>query len=63
MGLADMFGSEDRVTMTFTDFYNLVKESGKGELVLNAVKADVPHRYIREMVSGVKEKSEEKECN
>lgn len=55
MGLMDAFNAEDRVQVTFSDFYRLMKESAKAELVMNAVNCDVPHRFIREMATGVKE--------
>lgn len=55
MGLADTFQPEDRVTVKFSDFYKLVQQAGRYENVLNGVKCNVPHRYIREMVSGVSE--------
>ena len=56
MGLLDAINKEDRIEVTFSTFYRLVRESAKCELVVNAVGCDVPHRYIREMCSG---KSEE----
>lgn len=55
MGLVDAFNKEDRIEVTFSTFYKLVKESAKYELVVNAVNCDVPHRYIREMCSGESE--------
>lgn len=50
MGLSDTFGREDRVEVKFSDFYNIVKEATKCELLLNAVNANVPHEHIRAMV-------------
>lgn len=58
MGLADTFGKEDRVTVTFSHFYNLVKESSKSELIENAINCNVPHKYIRETLTGKSENSE-----
>lgn len=52
MGLMDALNSEDRVSVKFSDFYTLVREAAKAELVMNAVNCDVPHRYIREMATG-----------
>lgn len=52
MGLVDLFSSEDRVEVKFSDFYNLIKESTKAELILNAVNCNVPHSHIREMATG-----------
>lgn len=55
MSLVDVFSKEDRIPVTFTDFFNLVQQAAKYENVMNAVKCDVPHIYIREMTTGKKE--------
>ena len=55
MGLLDVINKEDRIEVTFSTFYRLVRESAKCELIVNAVDCDVPHRYIREMCSGESE--------
>lgn len=60
MGLADAFGKEDRLEVTFSNFYKLMRESAKAELMENAVNCNVPHRFIRETITG---KSEEQETN
>ena len=52
MGIMDAFNPEDRVDVRYSDFYALVREATKAELVMNAVSCDVPHRYIREMATG-----------
>lgn len=57
MGLMDALNSEDRVNVKFSDFYTLVREAAKAELVMNAVNCDVPHRYIREMATGEGERN------
>ena len=54
MGMADMFSKEDRVTVTFTDFYRLMKEAAKCELLMNAVNCDHHQMYIRAMATGDK---------
>lgn len=56
MGLADALGKDDRVEVKFSDFYTLVKAASKSELMMNAVNCNVPHRFIRETMTG---KSEE----
>lgn len=61
MGLMDVFNKEDRIEVTFSTFYKLVRESAKCELVMNAVDCDVPHRYIREMCSGKSEEPDDKQ--
>lgn len=53
--IVDSFAKEDRVEVKFSDFYNLIKECSKGELLMNAVECDVPHKCIREMATGVSE--------
>ena len=52
MGLADVLNSEDRVEVKFSEFYNLVKGCTQRDLILNAVKTRVPHKYIEQMVTG-----------
>ena len=46
MALADVFGSEDRVPVKFSEFYDLMKGCAERELLTNAVKARVPHECI-----------------
>lgn len=53
--ILDAFAKEDRVEVTFSDFYRIMRESTKAELLMNAVKCNVPHRYIREMETGKSE--------
>lgn len=55
--LLDAFSKEDRVEITLSDFYRLMRESTFAELMKNAVNCNVPHRYIREMVTGVPEET------
>lgn len=55
MGLADAFGKDDRVEVKFSDFYKLVKAAASSELMMNAVNCNVPHRFIRETMSGKSE--------
>jgi hypothetical protein len=55
MGLMDAFSKEDRVQVTFSEFYTLMKETAKAELIMNAVNCDVPHVFIREMATGKSE--------
>lgn len=55
MGIADTFAKEDRVDVKFSDFAGLMKGVVRGELLMNAVRCNVPHRYIREMATGISE--------
>lgn len=52
MGIMDAFAAEDRVSVKFSDFYVLMREATRAELMFNAVNCDVPHRYIRETMTG-----------
>ncbi len=58
MGLVDAFGAEDRVQVKFSDFYKLMKQAAQYEIAMNAIGCDVPHRYIREMMTGKSEAAE-----
>lgn len=59
MGLSDVLGKEDRVSITFSDFYALVKEAAKAELITNAVDSKVPNKHIQGMIYGAKSNIEE----
>lgn len=59
MGIADAIGRDDRFEIKTQVFMDIVKAAANAEtenrLFKNAVSCDVPHKYIREMISGVKE--------
>lgn len=55
MSLVDAFAKEDRTEVKFSQFFALVKQAAQHETVMNAVNCDVPHRFIRETMSGKKE--------
>ena len=59
MGIMDAFKPEDRTEITYSNFYNLIKQAAKYEIVMNAVNCDVPHGYIREIMTGKKEEHKE----
>lgn len=50
-----MFGKEDRTEVKFSQFFALVKQAAQYETLMNAVNCDVPHRFIRETMTGKKE--------
>ena len=56
MGILDTFAPEDKVPVKFSDFYELMRESTKAEIMMNAINCDVPHRFIREMMTGESER-------
>lgn len=63
MSLADVFGREDRTEVKFSEFFALVKQAAQYETLMNAVNCDVPHRFIRETMTGKKEEVPEKKEN
>ena len=54
MGLMDNFTSDSPVTVKQPDYYEMVKEAAKAELITNAVNAEVPGYYIQAMITGKK---------
>ncbi len=61
MGLVDAFSKEDRTEIMMSKLYTLMKEGAKAEIMMNAIQCDVPHKYIREMMTGLKECPDKKE--
>lgn len=55
MSLVDAFAKEDRTEVKFSQFFALVKQAAQYETLMNAVNCDVPHRFIRETMTGKKE--------
>lgn len=60
MGIVDVFSSDGTVELKYGEFYKILKETTKADLLMNAVECEVPYRYIREMMTG-KQVYEEKE--
>lgn len=54
MGFMDNFTTDGMVEMKHTEYYNLMREAAKAELIEKAVKADVPGFYIQAMITGKK---------
>lgn len=52
MGMLDALKEEDRVTVTVSQLYRMQREAAKAELLMNAVRCDVPNRYIAAMADG-----------
>lgn len=61
MGLVDAFSAEDRIQVKFSDFFELVRGCTQRDQMINAINCNVPHRYIREMVTGKSEEPEKRE--
>ena len=56
MGLMDAITAEDRVQLKVSDLETLMKNAAKADLIFNGIRAEVPHRYMREIITGKKEK-------
>ena len=52
MGLMDSFTSDSPVELKHGEYYKLMREAARAELIENAVKADVPGYYITAMLTG-----------
>lgn len=52
MGILDAISKEDRVEVTYSDFYSLMKEATKAELLMNGVKQQVSHEDMYAMMTG-----------
>lgn len=52
MGFMDNFTSDTPVEVKQPDYFSMMKEAAKAELLLNAVKCGVPTSYINAMATG-----------
>lgn len=52
MGIMDAFKEEDRVEITVSQLYGLVKEAGRADLFRNGVKNKIPYAHILCMMDG-----------
>ncbi len=59
MGLADAFEPEDRMTIKFSDYQDLVGAAESAVLIKNAIAAEIPHAEIRKMLTGKNDELEE----
>lgn len=55
MGMMDAFNAEDRVDVKFSDFYTLMKGCTQREMLMNGINCNVPHQYLREIMTGKSE--------
>ena len=51
MGFMDSFTSDSPVTIKQPDYYTMIKQAAKAELIENAVNAEVPGFYIQAMIT------------
>lgn len=61
MSFIDCFTPDTKIEVKFADFFQLVKEAAKAELMMNAVNCNVPHAYIRETMTGTQEETPEQQ--
>lgn len=59
MSFIDCFTPDTKIEVKFADFFQLVKEATKAELMMNAVNCNVPHVFIRETMTGTQEETPE----
>lgn len=52
MGIMDAFSREDRVEVTVSQLYELVKEAGRADLFRNGVKNKIPYSHILCVMDG-----------
>lgn len=52
MGFVDALKPEDRTEITYSDFYRLVKEAAKAELMMNGIKNKIDHDSIYTIMTG-----------
>jgi len=52
MGFADAFAKEDRVEITVSQLYVLVKEASRADLFRNGVKNSIPNSHILCVLDG-----------
>lgn len=54
MGFMDSFTTDGTVEMKHAEYYGLMREAAKAELIENAVRAEIPGFYIKAMITGEK---------
>lgn len=55
MGFVDMITAEDRVSVKFSDFYEMVKGCAEREVISNGLKRKIPHAHILAMLGELPE--------
>lgn len=65
MGLMDAFTADARVELKVGELYDVLRVAASHEKtarhLMNAVKCEVPYKYIREIMTGEKEVEDEEE--
>lgn len=55
MALADLFTPETKTELNLKQLHGLTAEAVKYDLLMNGIKCDVPHAFLREVMTGKKE--------
>ena len=55
MGFVDLFTPENKMELNFAQLHGLTTEAVKSDLLMNGIKCDVPHAFLREVMTGEKE--------
>ena len=55
MGFVDLFTPENKMELNFAQLHGLTTEAVKSDLLMNGIKCDVPHAFLREVMTGKKE--------
>ena len=55
MALADLFTPETKTELNFKQLHGLTAEAVKYDLLMNGIKCNVPHAFLREVMTGKKE--------
>ena len=55
MGPVDLFTAEDKIELNFKQLHGLTTEAVKHDLLMNGIKCDVPHAFLREVMTGKRE--------
>lgn len=50
--IIDMFSAEDRVSVKFSQFHEMMRGCVERDIMLNAVANKIPHKYIYTAITG-----------
>lgn len=59
--IVDSFKAETEIEIKASELFALMREATKAEMMMNAVKCEVPYRYIRETITGDSEGQQSQE--
>ena len=59
--IVDLFKAETEIEIKASELFALMREATKAEMMMNAVKCEVPYRYIRETITGDSERRQSQE--